>query len=153
MVEQEIGTWSKEGGLLMPDADMWQRRANLRGAPIRFASILYSVFTQGNNLYYLCQDYLHCIPSIFQRVYHGQLRKADRWKGVPTGHAPHNDKAWLPDGYSRLFRSHVFGPSGFWTMAPLRYAAKFDPYLSLDCAPTPSTLAQSKERKGSHFAA
>ena len=26
---------------------------------------------------------------------------------------------------------------GFWTMAPLRYAAKFDPFLSLDCAPRP----------------
>ena len=37
-------------------------------------------------------------------------------------------------------------------MAPLRYAAKFDPFLSLDWAPTPSTLAQSKERKGSNFA-
>ena len=37
-------------------------------------------------------------------------------------------------------------------MAPLRYAAKFDPSLSLDCAPTPATLAQSKERKGSNFA-
>ena len=46
----------------------------------------------------------------------------------------------------------MFGPSGFWTTAPLRYAAKFDPFLSLDCAPTPSTLAQSKERKGSNFA-
>ena len=46
----------------------------------------------------------------------------------------------------------MFGPSGFWTMAPLRYAAKFDPFLSLDCAPTPSILAQSKERKGSNFA-
>ena len=28
----------------------------------------------------------------------------------------------------------MFGPLGFWTMAPLRYAAKFDPFLSLDCA-------------------
>ena len=37
-------------------------------------------------------------------------------------------------------------------MAPLRCAAKFDPFLSLDCAPAPSTLAQSKERKGSNFA-
>ena len=37
-------------------------------------------------------------------------------------------------------------------MALLRYAAKFDPFLSLDCTPTPSTLAQSKERKGSNFA-
>ena len=46
----------------------------------------------------------------------------------------------------------LFGPSGFWTMASLRYAAKFDPFLSLDCAPTPSTLAQSKERKGSNLA-
>ena len=34
----------------------------------------------------------------------------------------------LPDGYSQIFRSYVFGPSGFWTMAPLRYAAKFDPF-------------------------
>ena len=59
---------------------------------------------------------------------------------------------WLPDGYSQIFRSCVFGPSGFWTMAPLRYAAKLDPFLSLDCAPTPSILAQSKERKGSNFA-
>ena len=37
-------------------------------------------------------------------------------------------------------------------MAPLCYAAKLDPFLSLDCAPTPSSLAQSKERKGSNFA-
>ena len=55
---------------------------------------------------------------------------------------------WLPDGYSHIFRLYGFGPLGFWTMAPLRYAAKFDPFLSLDCAPTPSTLAQSQERKG-----
>ena len=33
-----------------------------------------------------------------------------------------------------ISRLYVFGPSGFWTMAPLRYAAKFDPFLSLDCA-------------------
>ena len=62
-------------------------------------------------------------------------------------------QAWLPDGYGQIFRSYVFGPSGFWTMAPLHYVAKCDPFLSLDCAPTPSTLAQSKERKGSNFAA
>ena len=30
--------------------------------------------------------------------------------------------------------------------------AKFDPFLSLDCTCTPSTLAQSKERKGSNLA-
>ena len=34
-------------------------------------------------------------------------------------------------------------------MAPIRYAAKFDPFLSLDYAPRPP---QSKERKGSYFA-
>ena len=33
---------------------------------------------------------------------------------------------------------------GLW----LRYTAKLDPFLSFDCAPTPSTLAQSKEKKG-----
>ena len=44
-------------------------------------------------------------------------------------------QSWLPDGYNRILRSYVFGPSGFWTMAPLRYAAKFDPFSSLDCTP------------------
>ena len=65
----------------------------------------------------------------------------------PPPNGPNSYKAWLPDGDSRILRLYVFGPSGFWTMAPLRWAAKFDPFLSLDCAPTPSTLAQSKERK------
>ena len=34
---------------------------------------------------------------------------------------------WLPDGYSQIFRlyQYVFGPLGFWTIAPLRYTAKF----------------------------
>lgn len=41
---------------------------------------------------------------------------------------------WLPDGYSQIFGLYVFGPLGFWTMAPLCYAAKFDPLVSLDCA-------------------
>ena len=36
--------------------------------------------------------------------------------------------SWLPDGCSQIFRSYVFSPSGFWTMAPLRYASKFDPW-------------------------
>ena len=30
------------------------------------------------------------------------------------------EQAWLPDGYSQIFRSYLFGPLGFWTMAPLR---------------------------------
>ena len=37
-------------------------------------------------------------------------------------------------------------------MAPLSYAAKSDPFLSMDCAPMPSTLALFKEKKGSNFA-
>ena len=49
--------------------------------------------------------------------------------------------------------SYVFGPTGFWTMALLRCAANFDPFLSLDCARVEGVGAQSKERKGSKFAA
>ena len=52
-----------------------------------------------------------------------------------------------------FLESYVFGPSGFWTMAPLCYAAKFDPFLSLDCARVEGVGAQSKERKRSNFAA
>ena len=37
-------------------------------------------------------------------------------------------------------------------MAPLRYAAKFDPFPSLDCARVEGMGMQSKERKGSNFA-
>ena len=37
-------------------------------------------------------------------------------------------------------------------MAPLHYAAKFDPFLSLDCARVEGMGAQSNERKGSNFA-
>ena len=33
--------------------------------------------------------------------------------------------SWLLDGYSQILRLYVFGPSGIWTIAPLRYAAKF----------------------------
>ena len=54
----------------------------------------------------------------------------------PWGSSPPSPSG-LPYGYSKIFSSYVFGPSGFWTMAPLRYAAKFDPFLSLDCAPQP----------------
>ena len=57
------------------------------------------------------------------------------------------DKAWLPDGCSQILRSYVFGPSGFWTMAPLRCAAKFDPFLSLDCA-SPRPPPWRNPRKG-----
>ena len=43
----------------------------------------------------------------------------------------------LPDGYNQIFTLYVFDPSGFWTLAPLRYATKFDPFLSLDWPPRP----------------
>ena len=46
MVEQAIGNWTKEVGLSLEDADMWQRRADLRGAPIRITSIKYPVFSE-----------------------------------------------------------------------------------------------------------
>ena len=58
------------------------------------------------------------------------------------------DYSVLPDGDSRILRSYVFGPSGFWTMAPLRYAAKFDPFLSLDCARVEGLGAQGGGRGG-----
>ena len=54
---------------------------------------------------------------------------------------------------AEFLESYVFGPLGLWTMAPLRYAAKFDPFLSLDCARVEGVGAHSKERKGSNFAA
>ena len=82
----------------------------------------------------------------------------DRWMAISKNwfqsHSAVRSSPWLPDGYSQIFRLYVFGPLGFWTMALLRYTAKFDPFLSLDCAPQPSTpaLEQSKERKGSNFA-
>ena len=50
----------------------------------------------------------------------------------------------LPDG--QILRSYVFGPSGSWTTAPLRYAAKFDPFLSLDCARVEGLGAQGGGR-------
>ena len=50
-------------------------------------------------------------------------------------HRQHRLQAKLPDGdgYSQIFRSYVFCPLGFWTIALLCYAAKFGPFLSLDC--------------------
>ena len=67
----------------------------------------------------------------------------------------HRSASWLPDGYSQIFRSYVFGPRGFWTMAPLRYAAKFDPFLSLDYpshALRPGAIQGKKRIKFCHLA-
>ena len=77
------------------------------------------------------------------------MRGQCRWEkdGTPVGIFPgkyHDCQMAI----AKIFRLYVFGPSGFWTMAPLHYAAKFDPFLSLDCARVEGVGAQSKERKG-----
>ena len=72
----------------------------------------------------------HAVPLVFA----GILRA--RWP-LPLFVRATVRPSWLPDVYSKIFRSYVFGPLGFWTMAPLRCAAKFNPFLSLDCAPRP----------------
>ena len=61
-------------------------------------------------------------------------------------------QAWLLDGYSRIFRSEVIGPSGLkdYGSATLRCKIWSLPFLGL--RPHPLTLAQSKERKGSNVA-
>ena len=61
---------------------------------------------------------------------------------------------WLPDDYGRIFRLYVFGSSGFWATVWLRYAAlqNLIPSFPWIAPPLPSTMAQSKERKGSSFA-
>ena len=43
LIEQNIGTWRQDEGLLVYEPDMWQRRSNLHGATIRFTSLLYPV--------------------------------------------------------------------------------------------------------------
>ena len=49
---------------------------------------------------------------------------------------PSSFRAWLPDDDSQLFRLYDFGPSGLkdYGSVTLVYTAKFDPFLSLDCA-------------------
>ena len=58
--------------------------------------------------------------QLFKIGFQIQLLGLSRWS-----------ETWLPDGYSQIFGLCAFGPSCFWTMALLRYAAKFDPFLSL----------------------
>ena len=52
---------------------------------------------------------------------------------------------WLPDGYSWIFRSYVFGPSGFWTMAPLRCKILSLPFLGLRQGGGRGATIQGKE--------
>ena len=55
----------------------------------------------------------------------------------PTRNMSKKAQAWLPDGNSQTLRSYLFGPSVFWTMALLRYAAKFDPFFPWIAPPRP----------------
>ena len=71
-------------------------------------------------------------------------RREDRLAPLLLILLPHADThgtlvawAWLPDGYGQISRSYVLGSLGFWIMASLRYTAKFDPFLALDCAKLP----------------
>ena len=61
-------------------------------------------------------------------------------------------RAWLPDGYSQIFRLYVYGPSGLkdYGSATLRCKILSLPFLGLRLAG--GRGAQSKERKGSNFA-
>ena len=43
LIEQNIGTWRQDEGLMVQEPDMWQRRSNLHGSVIRFTSIHYPV--------------------------------------------------------------------------------------------------------------
>ena len=94
--------------------------------------------------------YFSLVASKVTGIGGGADRCVGGWTASPPPPQPRHP--WLPDGYSQIFRSYVFCPSGFWTMAPLRCAAKFDPFLSLDCARVEGMGAQSKERRGSNFA-
>ena len=52
---------------------------------------------------------------------------------------------------ARFLESYVFGPSGFWTLAPLRYTAEFDPFLSLDCARVEGVGGAIQGKEGIQF--
>ena len=62
--------------------------------------------------------------------------------------------AWSMDSVCfRALREGGLTPSFFTASAHGCQMAKFDPFLSLDCARVEGVGAQSKERKGSNFAA
>ena len=83
------------------------------------------------------------IKFSYQIVKCGVTLTRDIWQHFPS-------QTRLLDGDSQIFRLLVFGPSGFWTMAPLRYAAKFDIWqpCSKDPSKDPSTLSSSSSKRG-----
>ena len=58
-------------------------------------------------------------------------------------------KQWLPHGYSQIFTLYLLGLKDYGSATP-HCKIRSLPFLEL--RPTPSNLAQSKERKGSNFA-
>ena len=86
---------------------------------------------------------------LFIRSVTNEERAVVKITEIPCSFLPHGCQMAM----AGFLESYVFGPLGFWTMAPLRYAAKFDAFLSLDCARVEGVGAQSKERKASNFAA
>ena len=85
-----------------------------------------------------CSGHLCNCPSLSEsekkgHPSHNLLETNTSLDGMQTEGGRKEVGSWLPDGYSQMFRLHVFVPSGWRTMAPLCCAAKFDPFLSLDC--------------------
>ena len=76
-------------------------------------------------------------PALFARGQQGIIGGQGAAGGYPT--PSHGCQM----ATARFLELYVFGPSGFLTMAPLHYATKFDPFLSLDCARVEGLGAQS----------
>ena len=73
-------------------------------------------------------------------------RKHDVMAHVHTyGEACPSAKAWLPYGYSQIFRSNVFGPSGLKDYGSATLHCKIYPFLSFDCAPRPPPWRNSRK--------
>ena len=115
-----------------------------------FYTVSLSIFIFDHPVYYVHQNSSRQF-CIFRR---GRPRSGEAVpealqvrRHVPPPLQHDRTQAWLPDGDSQILRSYVFGPLGFWTMAPLRFTAKFDPFLSLDCTP-PDPPPWRNPRKG-----
>ena len=66
--------------------------------------------------------------------------------GDDGGEEPPPKEAWLPDGYSKIFRSYEFGPSGFGLW--LRYATLQNLILSFPWIAPPRLPPRRNPRKG-----
>ena len=61
-------------------------------------------------MWFLDHEYLENMYAMFKKV-NAKERIVGWYHTGPKLH-PNDIKAWLPDGYSRIFRSYVFGPLG-----------------------------------------